>query len=446
MRKLFYSTLALVLFTAFTVSGTDLQKTYTWKYNINKDGNVVIDNYDCNLIVHTWDKGETEFNLTIDAKTKSDEDAKVLDSFLQNLKFSNSLSSVKFGNSFWESRNTIGRVSTSLFGGKTIMGKMTMKLPDGKTVNLTDFSIKAELWIPVGCRFELGSKYSEINLADFSGLLFLNLYNDNFTGANLKGKAEIEDKYSTMEFKEMKDVKADLYNSKLEAGNTGNLKMDSKYSKITTTESGNLEINSYNDKYIIPVTGDITFTAKYSDLKTESAGHVNLDCYEGTINLKQVKDVKITSKYADFQFAGAGNMLIFSSYNDKIAVGKLNSLKINESKYCTYKVDELTGSVSESDGYEDKFSISKTDQEFKGLTVNGQYIEVTLGLPVTVDYRFKAKINYPRLEMNESLLKPRIKIVDGSRLEYDALKGTEKEGMPLIEINGYEMGLKIIDL
>ena len=62
-----------------------------------------------------------------------------------------------------------------------------------------------------------------------------------FMDANVTGKTEIEDKYSTIEFKDMKDLKADLYNSKFEAGNTGDLKIESKYSKVTAVSSGNLD-------------------------------------------------------------------------------------------------------------------------------------------------------------------------------------------------------------
>ena len=44
MRKLFFSTLVLIFYTGFisTASGADkeLQKTFTWKYNINKDASV----------------------------------------------------------------------------------------------------------------------------------------------------------------------------------------------------------------------------------------------------------------------------------------------------------------------------------------------------------------------------------------------------------------------
>lgn len=437
MRKLFFSALAIFFlagsFSEAIASGPDLQKTYTWKYNINKDGNVIMDNYDCNMVIYIWDKAETEFHLVIDAKTRSDEDASALDSYLQNLKFTNSTASVKFGNAFWETRNSI-------------MGRMTMKLAGGKTIGLSDFSMKGELWVPASCRLNINSKYSNINMEDFSGQLFLDLYNDNFYGANVNGKASIIDKYSTVEFKDMKDVEADLYNSKLSTKNTGNLKIVSKYSKISAETTGNLDIDSYNDKLSFTKTGIITFVAKYSDLKADFSGRADFNCYEGTVVIKEAAEVKITSKYADFQIQNAVSINVLSSYNDKFSAVKLNSLKIDESKYCDFKVEELKSSLTEGDGYEDKFTIGKTGQDFKELNINGKYINISFALPKSIDYRFKAKIQYADLEINESALTSKTKIIDGEHLEYDAVRGTDKEGMPRIEVNGYQMSLKIIEL
>jgi hypothetical protein len=419
-------------FSVSSASGKDLQKTYTWKYNVNKDATVAMNNYDCNLTVHVWDKAEAEYHLIVDAETRSDEDAATLDLYLHNLKFINSPSSVKFENTIWESRNSI-------------MGKTTIVLKGGKKVYLSELSMKGELWIPSGCKFYLDSKYSEIKMEDFGGQLFLELYNDNLYAGNVLGKTEIDDKYSSMEFKEMKDIKAVLYNSKMEATSMGSLNADSKYTKLTTGAAGNLEIESYNDKYSFTRTGDLTFRAKYSDIKTESSGQIILDCYEGTVSLKEVKDVKLNSKYADFHFIVAGNVTVVSSYNDKLESGKLTSLKITESKYCSYKVDELVSSVTESDGYEDKFTILKTGQDFKEFRINGKYIDASLNVPATMDYKFRAKITYPKIEMNESQLKSKTKIIEGSKLEYDAIRGVEKEGMPVIEVNGYEMAFKIVE-
>jgi hypothetical protein len=434
MKKLLFNTIILIVYAGSTsltfASARDLQKTFTWNYKINNDALVQVNNYDCDLVIHTWDKDEAEYRLSVKAETRSDEDAQLLENFIRNLLFSHSSSSVSFDNRFWESRNTI-------------MGRMTMKLKGGKNVSLTAFEITGELWIPKGCKFKLGSKYSEINMEDFSGPLNIDLYNDNFYGGKLGSNAEITDKYSTIEFKDIKDLRADLYNSKFDAGDCGKLDIQSKYSKIICKNSGDLEINGYNDKYSFIKTGNISFTAKYSDLETESSGRAELDCYEGTISLKEVKDVRIQSKYADFRFDVAANCSISSSYETKITAGKLKSLDISESKYCTYKVDEIVNSLSESDGYQDKFYTFRLGEDFKGIKVNGKYLELSLEIPKTTDYRFKANIKYPDFDINESAFKPVVKIEKGSQIEYDAIKGTEKDGMPLIEVNGYQVTLKI---
>ncbi len=436
-KKLFFSTLVILISAGFisvaSVSASEIHKTYTWKYNVNADAHITFENYDCDLVIHTWDKAETEYHLTVDAKPGSDEDGVVLESFLQGLQFRNTSSSASFKSHFWESRNSI-------------MGRTTMKLENGKKIVLTDFAVKAELWVPVGCSLDLTSKYSDITIENLNGPLVLDLYNDNLYGGTVKGNAEITDKYSTIEFKDMKDIRADLYNSKLEAANTGNIKIESKYSKVTALSSGTLDVNGYNDKYNINKAGDITFVAKYTDLKAESAGKVSLDFYEGSVAIKETKDVDIASKYADFHFDNAENCTISSSYNDKFEAGKLISLKINDSKYCSYRIGELVQSVIETSGYEDKFFILKTGSVLKEVKVTGKYVDVSLYLPKTTDYRFKANITYPKLDMDESQLMPKIKVKEGSQLEYDAIKGKEREGMPLIEINGYQMSLKIVDL
>ena len=100
----------------------------------------------------------------------------------------------------------------------------------------------------------------------------------------------------------------------------------------------------------------------------------------------------------------------------------------------------------ENDGYEDKIVIVKTSQEFSKMSVDGNYVDISLSLAKTLDYRFKAKITYPNLDIDESKFVTRTKISDGSKLEYDAVKGKEKDGMPVIEVNGYQMSLKIIGI
>jgi hypothetical protein len=430
-RKIISLALSVLLSITF-VSGKDIQKTFTWKYNISNDASVTMENYDCNIIIHTWSKGEAEFRLTIDAETKTDEDAVILEKHLQDIKFSTSPAAVSFSNRFWESRTTI-------------MNRTTMKLDGGKTVTLTSMELSGELWIPAGCRFELDSKYSGVQLEDFTGPLKLNLYNDNFTGGKISSRAVINDKYGTLVFGDMKDFSADLYNSHFNAGNTADVTFESKYSSITLASCGKLSANAYNDKYEITKTGDVTFTAKYSDLKTESSGNVNINTYEGKVSMKEVMDLKIMSKYTEYLLPATGRCSISSSYNDRLTFGKLTSLIIDESKYSVFRIGYLAVSVEDHDGYNDKFTISDTGNEFKGVNLNGKYTTAEVTLPGSTSFRFKAEIKYADLDINESSLKPIVKVIDGSDVKYDAIKGTESAGMPVIEINGYQMTLKILE-
>ena len=433
--KLIFSAL-IVIFAAGVHSaaagqGKDLQKTFTWKYNVSKDASISFNNYDCNLTIHTWDKAEAEYHMMIDATARTEEDAATLGKYLDNLTFTNSASSVSFRDNFWKSRNNI-------------LGKTTMELENGQKIGLSEFSMKGELWIPSTCRFSLNSKYSQVTMENISGEVQLDLYNDNFFGASLGSKAGIKDKYSTLEFRDVKNIIADIYNSKLSFNNTGDLKIDSKYSKVTAATTGNLEIGSYNDKFDFTKTGDLNLSAKYTDLKSDVSGKVTLDCYEGSVMIKDAKDVQISSKYADFQFGVADNIVISTVYNDKLSCQKLNSLDISESKYCVFRVDELKSSVSDRDGYEDKFTIGKGSQDLKEVSINGKYMGIDLAIPRNLDYRFKAHIQYPKLDIaDESTFQSRNKIIDDSHLEYDAVKGKEKEGMTKIEVNGYEVSLKI---
>ena len=437
MKKIFISVLLVFVASGtsslVTASGTDLRKTYTWKYDIDKDAKVALDNYDCNVIIHTWDKGETEFRLTINASSGREEDLNILNEYLQDLSFMNTSSSVIFHNRFWKSRN----------GGNN---RIRMELKGGEDITLTDFDMRGELWIPSRCRLELDSKYSEISLDAFSGTLALDLYNDNLYGSDVNGNIDLVDKYSTIEFKDIKDLHANIYSTKLTAENAGKLDIDSKYSKVTMLSSADIEVNGYSDKYNIRKTGNIIFVSKYTDLTTESSGLADINSYEGTFSLDEVMDIKIISKYADFQFERAGNCTINSSYSDKITAGSLTSLDIDHSKYCTFSVNVLLRSLTEADGYSDKFIIMEAGPELQEFRINGKYLNASLSIPETVEYRFRANITYPKLEINESAFKPKVKVFEGSKLEYDAVKGKEREGMPLIEANGYQVTLKITEI
>lgn len=435
MKTYFYSAVVISLFLVMGPDafgqGKKVEKTYQWKYNVDEHVKFTFNNYDCDLIIHTWDKPEIGYEMSVDATLSSEEEAGKLDGFIENLEFSHSTGRVEFDNRFWTSK-------------KVVMGRKTITLKGEGKLRFSEFKMKGEMWIPENCLLELRSKYSEISLEDINGRLSLDLYNDKLYGGTVNSPLSIKAKYSTLEFKNVKDIEADLYNTNIETGDIGDLVVVSKYSDFRTGNTGKVNINTYNDKYSFDNTGDIKFIDKYSDLNAKIVGHIQLDCYSSTVNLISAEDIELKSKYGKYDIEGARNLNISTAYSDNFKIGSLHSLNINESKYGAYKVNHLESSLLLKDGYSDKFFVTKTG-DFKGAKVNGKYIDVEMALDKNLSYRFKANVKYPKFEINEEAMNVRVKIKEGSELQMEAIRGDESEGMPAFFVNGYEMAITLTE-
>jgi hypothetical protein len=411
----------------------EIQKTYSWKYEAKDDVRFTFNNYNCDLIIHTWDKSEIEYKMSLDASFKSEDDADRMGSFIEGLDFIKSSGTVTFNNRFWKSR-------------KSMNGRGSIELKGEKTIRYSKFRMKGELWIPKGCNLDLKSKYSGIELEDLDGKSSFKLYNDKLFGGNINGNIKIEAKYSTLELKNLKDIEAVLYNVDIEAGDIGSMKVSSKYSKFHAGNAGELDINAYNDKFSFGNTGDIKFIDKYSDLVTGESGSVEIDCYNSTIIASSMEDFELKSKYSKFKIDKVKDFNIINSYNDNFKIDLLNTLNITESKYSTYKLDEIVNSLSIGNGYSDKLTILKSGREFKGMKVAGKYLNIQMAIDKGLDYRFKANVNYPNFDINESSMNVKSKIKESSKLEMEAIKGTENESMPEIIINGYNISVRFTEI
>jgi hypothetical protein len=411
--------------------GKKIEKSYQWSYSVNPDASFDFNNYDCDLTIHTWDKAEIAYTMNVDATLKTEEDARRLDRYIENLEFSHAVSSVKFDNRFWTSK-------------KAVLGKKTMTLKGEKTIRFSEFKMNGEIWIPENCVLNLSSKYSEIEVDDLNGRVQLDLYNDKFYGKDVKGNIKIAAKYCTMEFAKMKDIKADLYNTSVEAEDIGSLSVVSKYSKFKAGNAENVEIDAYNDKYALGAVGDITFIDKYSDLIAIEADHTELDCYSSTVEIDRVEDVELKSKYGSYEFEEARNLTVSSAYSDKFTIDSLKSLNVTDSKYGVYEIKHLDNSLYLKEGYSDKILVEGSGS-LRGVKLNGKYVVLELALDKELDFRFKADVKYPKFDINEESMDVRRKIKEGSELKMEAIKGSEEEGMTSFFVNGYDMAVTLTE-
>lgn len=424
----------LTILTIYTVQAqgkNTLERNFTWKYDLGKEGTLKLNNYDCDLVVHAWDKAETEMKLEVIAEMRNQEDVKELEGFIKKLAFDNSPARVEFNTRFWESK-------------KNIMGRKTIKLKRGKTMVYRKLKVKAEVWMPATADLNLVSKYSNIYMDMISGDIKLKLYNDNITGSTVEGRMDIDAKYSDIEFKDCREVYASLYDSDMITGNTADATYLTKYSGITSKSVRNLDIDSYNDKFKFDHCGDISMLSKYSYLTTADAGKVKIDSYEGGFELGECVNLEVKSKYTEFLTAGIEDMIVESSYSSKFNITTARSVTVRESKYTTYNLAVLKESFILDNGYEDKVILDRLQPEFKTISLDGKYIKCETGIADNISYRFKANIKYPHLNLEKADLTTRIKIKESSDLEFEAFRGIESESLPLIKLSGYEITFTIL--
>jgi len=431
-KSIIYKIISLVIlfgFGAFSFSQEDeIHENYKWTFDVSKDVKIYFNNYDCDVIIKTWDRPRIEFTLFVDAEGISEEDAKRLDAYLEKMTFNSSTGLVEINTKFWDSR-----VSS--------FGRTRMKIRGEKDIKLKAFETRGELYIPADGQLALTSKYSNIELGDINGRLKLDLYNDKLFASMVGNHAEIKAKYTNMEFADMRDVSADLYNCDIEAGNMGHLDLQSKYSKVFVKNAEDLKIDSYNDKLYFDTNGDLSFTSKYSSFTSKKSGHLHADNYNSTMIIEEAGNVEITSKYTKYEFKKAGECIISSSYNETFQSGYCTTLDVTETKYTTYKVDELVTALVITESYNDKFTIARTGADFGKFKFNSKYWNMNLGLSDALNFKLKANVKYPKFDINEEAFSVRIKIQESSNLEYEGVKGSESPGIPLFEVSGYDLTL-----
>ncbi len=407
-------------------TGSKIDKSYEWSYDLGSGGIVAVSNYDCDLIIHTWENEKTEIKLHVIAEMKNSEDARTLDKHIKDLAFDSSPGKVTVKTRFWESR-------------MNIIGRKTMRLKRGKILLYKNFKMKAEIWMPKNADLELNSKYSNIELEKQGGNVVLDLYNDKLFSGSISGDLNITAKYTSFEFKDCKDITANLYDCNFTSLEAGKCKYISKYSKISSTSVMDLTIDSYSDKFTFETCGNIDIKSKYTDLKTKEAKDIKIDSYEGNYEIDKCMNMDISSKYTDFTTETVDDLRVKNIYEGSIKCSRINSLRIIESKYVNYKLGLLDMLIKLENGYEDDVFIDKLGSDFKSIELNGKYLKCETVFNNDLNLKFIANIKYPHLDLENVDLSTKIKIQESSTLEYEAYKGKVSENMPLISLSGYEI-------
>jgi hypothetical protein len=113
-----------------------------------------------------------------------------------------------------------------------------MYLKGGNRVKYDKFKMRGELWIPASSDLQMDSKYSVIELEDLKGGAVLDLYNDKLYARSMGDDLKVMAKYGRLEFTELENFKADLYNVELDAASAKEVNIVSNIQRSTLPARG----------------------------------------------------------------------------------------------------------------------------------------------------------------------------------------------------------------
>lgn len=301
----------------------------------------------------------------------------------------------------------------------TINGKSSIELKDGtKIKGIRKLEITLLVRVPDLKRLKVENRYHEVDIdAVVSDMLLLQTYNAELKVVDISGDLQLRDRYSRGTVGTFRNAQMELYESKIEFGAGREVEANAKYSSLRFPKLDALNIESYESKlYIGTVKGKIEINDKYSKFEFETIQDALMDLYETDITANTVEKIQIKSKYADLRFTTAEDIYFATSYEDKLQVKDLGTLKAGASKYTDYKIENLTGAL-ELDSYEDDIDIAKPASTIKTIRIKGKYTNLDCPFPSNMRFKMDMTGKYGSIDLDETDLNYTTYLKKGSELK-----------------------------
>ena len=191
--------------------------------------------------------------------------------------------------------------------------------------------------------------------------------------------------------------------------------------------------NKYGDMFIDELTGHTDIDVKYGNLKAnrivygkndtlsaltlgygnasiDEVNWMNFDIKYANLSIVKGQALVVVSKYSNLNLDKI-NSLVFESKYDNLAVGTIANL-IGESGYTSYKVKQLTKSLSVVSRYGD-VKIEGIANTIQDLSFEGAYASIYAPIPESISYNIDGEVSYGEIYYNNA--KAKVNLVESNR-------------------------------
>ncbi len=276
-------------------------KEVSQEINMPKSGEIYIENNSRSIQVKTWDQQKVKVVTTAYFEKESTlTDAEWFERMGISLKALGSSVKIKSG------ANSFGTYTYATGGQNVVVGYPTTINKSGTMSRSgTDNKRILTIYVPVGSKLDIETKFSELQLPANIGEVLLDITNGSVEAENLN-KLRLRSKYSNANLRDIKDAEIEFANGRFTANNIDDLDIESKYSTIEMATAKTIKMVSTNDEFEVEDVTDIRGRKNYGNLRiTRLTGSIEMDGSNADVKIRNVganvKLIKINNRYADIR-------------------------------------------------------------------------------------------------------------------------------------------------
>lgn len=321
--------------------------------------------------IHTWDKDEVSFEVTITVKARTEAHAeKEFDRI--DIEFSN-VGNIVSAETIWEDKDT--------------WFNWSITWNDWERGNQYQVRVDYVINMPANNPVNLNNKYGHINFPKLNSDADITVKYGNMNGEHVGGDFDLNIGYGDACLQTVSgESDINIKYGKFCADELTKLEIESKYSKIDIDNAHNVNISSKYDNYEFGIIKDLYSDGKYDDFRIERANNIKIDSKYSDYRIEELTG----TGYLDMEYGNAKINQLAPDFGD---------LRIDGS-YAHFKINISSGTAFDIDAESSYGDIDLPDEQHLDITKDGTHKEIEgyIGSPNSGN-RIRARLRYGDLRM-----------------------------------------------